>query len=63
MCVKPLRCSFEVIQKSKSPTTVKGCRGFAGMINFLKCFCPESPKLLIIYDLTSKCSQLIWGKE
>ena len=47
-----------------TPTTVKGCRSFAGMVNFLNMFCPELQKLLKpIYDLTRKCRPLIWGNE
>ena len=34
VCVKPLRSRLEVIQKLKPPTTVKGCRSFAGMVKF-----------------------------
>ena len=46
------------------PTTVKGCRGFVGMVNFLSIFCPELQKLLKpIYNLTGKGRQFIWGKE
>ena len=46
VCVKPLRSRIEVIQKLKPPTTIKGCRGFAGMMNFVGIFCPELQKLL-----------------
>ena len=35
VCVKPLRSRIEVIQKLKPPTTIKGCRSFVGMVNFL----------------------------
>ena len=46
------------------PTTVKGCRSFAGMVNFLSMFCPELQKLLKpIYDLTRKGRKFVWGKE
>ena len=42
----------------------KGCRRFAGMVNFLSIFCPELQKLLKpIYDLTRKGRPFIWGKE
>ena len=42
----------------------KGCRSFAGMVNFLSMFCPELQKLLKpIYDLTRKGRPFIWGKE
>ena len=64
VCVKPLRSRLEAIQKLQSPTTVKGCRSFAGMVNFLSMFCPELQKLLKpIYDLTTKGRSFIWGKE
>ena len=46
VCVKPLRSRLEAIQKLKLPITVKGCRSFAGMVNFLSIFCPELLKLL-----------------
>ena len=55
VCVKLLRSRLEAIQKLKLPTTVKGCRSFAGMVNYLNMFCPELQKLLKpIYDLTRK---------
>ena len=42
----------------------KGCRSFAGMVNFLSMFCPELQKpLKPIYDLTRKGRHFIWGKE
>ena len=44
--------------------TVKGCRSFAGIVNFLSLFCPELHKLLKpIYDLTRKDRQFVWGEE
>ena len=44
---------------------VKGCRSFAGMVNFLSMFCQELQKLLKpIYDyLTRKGRPFIWGNE
>ena len=32
VCVKPLRSRLEAIQKLRLPTTVKGCRSFAGIV-------------------------------
>ena len=53
VCVKPLRSRLEAIQRMKPPTTPKGCRSFARMVNFVSIFCPELQKLLKpIYDLT-----------
>ena len=64
VCIKPIRNRLEAIQKLKPPTTVKGCRSFTGMVNFLNMFCPELQKLLKpIYDLTRKGRPFVWGKE
>ena len=40
VCIKPLRSRLEAIQKLQPPTTVKGCKSFTGMVNFLSMFCP-----------------------
>ena len=51
VCVKPLQSRLEAIQKLKPPMTVKGCRSFTGMVNFLSLFCSKLQKLLKpIYD-------------
>ena len=64
VCVQPLRNRLEAIQKLQPPTTVKGCRSFVGMVNFLSMFCPDLQKLLKpIYDLIRKGRPFIWGKE
>ena len=41
VCVRPLRSQIEAIQKLKPPTTIKGCRSFMGLVNFVSIFCPE----------------------
>ena len=41
VCVQPLRNRLEAIQRLQPPTTVKGCRSFVGMVNFLSMLCPE----------------------
>ena len=59
-CVRPLRSQIEAIQKLKPPTTIKGCRSFMGMVNFVSIFCPELQKLLKpTYDLTRKGKQFL----
>ena len=64
VCVKPLRSRLEAIQKLQPPTTVKGCRNFARMWNFLSMFCPELQNLLKpIYDLTRKGRPFVWEKN
>ena len=63
-CVKPLRSRLEAIQKLQPPTTAKGCRSFAGMVNVQSMFCPDLQKLLKpVYDLTRKGRHFIWGKD
>ena len=64
VCVKPLGNILEAIQKLRLPTAVKGCRSYAGMVNFLSIFCPDLQKLLRpICDLTRKGRQCIWEEE
>ena len=64
VCIRPLRNWIKAIQKLEPPTTIKGCRSFAGMVNFVSIFCLELQKLLKpIYDLTRKRRQFIWGEE
>ena len=64
VCFKPLCSGLEAVQNSKLPTTVKGCRSFAGMENFLSIFCQDLQGLLKpIYDLTRKDRPFHWGQE
>ena len=64
VCVQLLRSRLEVIQKLQPSKTPKGCRSFAGMVNFLSMFCPELQKLLNpIYDLARKGRPFNWGRE
>ena len=64
VCVKPLRSRLEAIQKLKHPINQKGCRSFAGIVNFISIFCPELQKLLKpIYELTKKGRPSVWGEN
>ena len=64
VCVRPLRSQIGAIQKLEPPMTIKGCRSFVGMVNFVSIFCQELKKLLKhIYNLTRKGRQFIWGEE
>ena len=64
MRVKPLRSRLEAIQNLKPPTTQKGCRSFASVVNFVSIFCPGLQKLLKpIYELTKKGRPFVWGEE
>ena len=63
VCVKPLHSRLEAIQKLKPPTTVKGCRSFARMVNFLSIFCQHLQKhLQPIYDLARKGRSFKWAQ-
>ena len=63
VCVKPLCSRLEAIPQLKPPMTIKGCRSFVGMVNFVRIFSLELQKLLKpIYDVTRKGRQFIWGQ-
>ena len=63
-CIRQLHNRLEAIQRMKPPTTVKGCRSFAGMVNFLNTFCLDLEKCLKpIYNLTIKDRQFIRKHE
>ena len=64
VCVKLLHSRLEAIQKLEPLNTVKGCRSFAGMVNFLSIFCQDLQILLKpIYDLTRKGGPFLWQQE
>ena len=64
VCVKPLHSRLETIQMLRPPTTIKGCRSFVGMINFLSTFCQDLQKhLKPIYVLTRKGRSFNWEQE
>ena len=65
VCVRPLRSRIEAIQKLEPPTMIKGCRSFAGMVNFVSLFCPELQKLLkpIYMTLLEKGDNLFGEKN
>ena len=44
--------------------TIKGCGSFVGTVTLVSIFCLELQKLLkLIYDLTRKVRQFIWGQK
>ena len=64
VCVRLLCSRLEAMKGLRLPTTVKGCRSFVGMVNFLSIFCQYLQKLLKpIYDLTRKDRPFNWGQE
>ena len=62
--VTPLKTRLEAIQKLTRPTTVKQCKSFCGVVNYLSMFCPELQALLKpIYKLTRKGCPFVWTEE
>ena len=51
----------DAIRNMKAPKSVKECRTFCGMVNFLLTFCKNLRQLLIpIYELTKKHACFVW---
>ena len=63
-CLKPLCSRLEAIQNLEPPVTVKGCRSFVGMVNFLSIFCQDLQNILKpIYDLTRTGRPFKWQQD
>ena len=61
MIVKALKTRTEAIQNIPTPKTVRGCKSFCGVVNYLALFCAELQRLLKpIYDLTRKGRPFVW---
>ena len=56
-----MRDKCDTICNMKAPKSVKECRTFCGMVNFLSTFCKNLRQLLIpIYELTKKHTHFVW---
>ena len=56
-----MRDKCDAIHNMKAPKSVKECRMFCGMVNFLSTFCKNLRQLLIpIYELTNKHAHFVW---
>ena len=56
-----MRDKCDAIHNMKAPKSVKECRTFCGMVNFLSTFCKNLRQLLIpIYELTKKHARFVW---
>ncbi len=63
-CIEPMKNRIDAIQKVDPPTTIKGCRSFCGMVNFLSMYLPNlQRKLILIYQLTRKGVPFVWSEE
>ena len=62
--LKPLKTRVEAILKLEPPKTIKDCRSFCGMINYLSIYLKDlQTKLIPIYHLTRKGIPFVWGEE
>ena len=62
--MQPLKSRIDAILKVKPPKTVKDCRSFCGMVNYMSIFLPSlQEKLIPIYFITRKGIPFYWGEE
>ena len=62
--MRPLKSRIDAIQKVKPPKTIKECRSFCGMVNYMSMFLPSlQEKLIPIYFITRKGIPFYWGDE
>ena len=63
-CFEPMKDKCDAIRNMQPLCTVKECRQFCGMVNFLSTFLPKLCKYLIpIYALTKKKATFKWTEE
>ena len=61
MTIRPIRTRLEAIDQIDRPRTVKQCKSFCGVVNYLSLFCKNLQKLLQpIYHLTKKGVPFRW---
>ena len=62
--MRPLKSRIDAIQKVNPPKTIKECRSFCGMVNYMSMFLPSlQEKLIPIYFITRKGIPFYWGEE
>ena len=61
MTIQPIRTRIDAIESFPPPRTVKECKSFCGVVNYLSFFCKDLQKLLSpIYHLTKKDVPFHW---
>ena len=61
MTIQPIRTRLDVINNYPHPQTVKQCKSFCRVVNYLSLFCHDLQKLLSpIYHLTKKGIPFLW---
>ena len=62
--MRPLKSRIDAIQKVNPPKTIKDCRSFCGMVNYMSMFLPSpQEKLIPIYFITRKGIPFHWVKN
>ena len=62
--MRPLKTRIDAIQKVNPPKTIKECRSFCGMVNYMSMFLSSlQEKLIPIYFITRKGILFYWGEE
>ena len=62
--MRPLKSRIDAIQKVNPPKTIKECRSYCGMVNYMSMFLPSlQDKLIPIYFITRKGIPFHWGEE
>ena len=62
--ITPVKDKCDAIRHFNSPKTVRDCRKFCGMVNFLATFVKDLQKILIpIYNLRRKCIKFLWTED
>ena len=60
----PMKDKCDAIRHLEPPKTVRDCRKFCGIVNFLATFLKNLQKILIpIYNLTRKNTKFLWTEE
>ena len=61
--ITPMKSRIEAIQTLPPPTTVKECKSFCGVVNYLSLFCKDLQKILKpMYELTRKTMPFYWSE-
>ena len=61
MTVRPIHTPLDAINNYPQPQTVKQCKSFCGVVNYLSLFCQDLQKLLSpVYHLTKKGIPFYW---
>ena len=62
--MKPLKSRIDAVLKVKPPKTLKECRSFCGMVNYMSIFLPSlQEKLIPINFITRKGIPFYWGER